>query len=101
MNTTHYSLIAALLMAGIGNASAETMRCANSLVDIGDRAFEVQQKCGAPLNKAFVGYGQGVAGQTHDYAPSEEWIYQPEGGMQKILTFEGSRLVRIESRRPQ
>lgn len=101
MNTLRQLLITTLLLTGSGLATAESMRCADRLVDIGDRAFEVQQKCGAPLNKAFVGYGQGVAGQTHDYAPSEEWIYQPEGGMQKILTFEGSRLVRIESRRPQ
>lgn len=35
------------------------MRCGSALVSVGDRAFEVQQKCGDPDHRDDVGYTLG------------------------------------------
>ncbi|MBC9249445.1 hypothetical protein A9179_04050 [Pseudomonas alcaligenes] len=87
---------AALLLAG-GLAQASTLRCGSNLVSEGDRAFEVEQKCGAPAHRDLVGYTLG--GYDRREFKVEEWVYGPNNGMLSILTFEGNRLVRIETRR--
>ena len=80
-------------------AFADTLRCGSKLVSLGDRAFEVAAKCGEPANRDLVGYTLGSYDRRE--FKMEEWVYGPNGGMLKILTFEGNRLVRIETQRTQ
>ncbi|MCY1263242.1 hypothetical protein D3C76_787630 [compost metagenome] len=86
---------AALLLAGA--AQAETMRCGSALVSVGDRAWEVEQKCGAPTHRDEVGYTLG--GYDRREFRIEEWVYGPRNGSTYILTFEANRLKRIEFKR--
>lgn len=85
------SLLAPLLAHG------ESLRCGTQLISTGDRAFEVERKCGPPLQRDLVGYTLGA--HARQEAVVEEWLYGPSNGMLSILTFEGNRLKRIETRR--
>ncbi|MCY1534169.1 hypothetical protein D9M68_695310 [compost metagenome] len=76
---------------------ADTLRCGSQLVSVGDRSFEVQQKCGEPAFRDLVGYTLGSY-ERREFK-IEEWVYGPSNGMLTILTFEGNRLTRIERRR--
>lgn len=76
---------------------AETLRCGSQLISTGDRAFEVERKCGTPVRRDPIGYTLGPYARQE--LVLEEWLYGPNNGMFSILTFEGNRLVRIESRR--
>ncbi|MBU0809202.1 MAG: DUF2845 domain-containing protein [Gammaproteobacteria bacterium] len=96
MRTLTSTLLLALLGAAF-MAQAETLRCGSQLVSLGDRRFEVLQKCGEPVFRDLVGYSLGP-NQRREY-PIEEWVYGPNNGMLSILTFEGSRLRAIERRR--
>jgi hypothetical protein len=78
-------------------AWAESMRCGSKLVSMGDRPFEVVAKCGEPAYRDLVGYTLGAYDRRE--FKMEEWVYGPDNGMLRILTFEGNRLVRIESQR--
>ena len=86
-----------LLLALAAPAGAESMRCGSKLINIGDRTFEVLQKCGEPVHRDLVGYTGGYYDSRELII--EEWVYGPNNGMLSILTFEGNRLVRIETRR--
>nr|WP_313513984.1 DUF2845 domain-containing protein [Pseudomonas sp.] len=90
------AMATALSLLASSAFAADSMRCGSSLVSVGDRAFEVETKCGAPRARDLVGY-------TGVYARAdlriEEWVYGPNNGMLYILAFEGNRLKRIESRR--
>jgi hypothetical protein len=90
-------LLATLLALAGAVAQGETLRCGTRLVSIGDRAFEVQNKCGEPARRDLVGYTLG--GYDNRELRIEEWLYGPSNGMLSILTFEGNRLKRIEKRR--
>ncbi|PYC28235.1 hypothetical protein DMO17_03400 [Aquipseudomonas alcaligenes] len=89
----------ALLLGALlaGAAQAETLRCGTQLVSVGDRAFEVERKCGVPAYRDLVGYTLG--GYDRRELKIEEWVYGPDNGMLSILTFEGNRLTRIERKR--
>ena len=76
---------------------ADTLRCGSKLVNLGDRTFEVMQKCGEPVFRDLVGYSLGP-NERREYQ-IEEWVYGPDNGMLSILTFEGTRLRAIERRR--
>lgn len=78
-------------------AQADTLRCSNKLVSLGDRSFEVLQKCGEPASRDQVGYKVGA----HDKRETriDEWVYQQGDGTFSILTFEGNRLTQIERKR--
>lgn len=78
---------------------ADTLRCGSKLVNLGDRTFEVMQKCGEPAFRDPVGYTVGAYNQRETNI--EEWAYEPSNGMFTILTFEGNRLTRIERKRRQ
>jgi len=87
-----------LLATLISNSAwADTLRCGNQLISTGDRAFEVERKCGQPLYRDPVSYSGGR------YEPQEvlieEWVYGPNNGAYNILRFEGNRLTKIETRR--
>lgn len=88
------SFAVGLMSSGVG---ADTLRCGSSLINTGDRTFEVERKCGEPAQRDLVGYTLG-AHQRREMM-REEWVYGPDNGVFSILTFEGNRLVRIETSR--
>lgn len=89
-------MIATLTLA-CALTEAGTLRCGSKLINEGDRAFEVQRKCGEPAYRDLVGYTGGNYGDRE--LVIEEWVYGPTNGMLSILTFQGNRLVRIETKR--
>ncbi len=78
-------------------SQAETLRCGSQLISTGDRTFEVERKCGTPVQRDLIGHTLGPYARQE--LVIEEWLYGPNNGMFSILTFQGNRLVRIESRR--
>ncbi|MGP8651220.1 DUF2845 domain-containing protein, partial [Pseudomonas aeruginosa] len=60
MHKRFAALAAPLLYLACASAQADTMRCGSALVSVGDRAFEVQQKCGDPDHRDDVGYTLGA-----------------------------------------
>lgn len=91
------NLLLATLALACGLAEAATLRCGSKLVNEGDRAFEVERKCGKPARTDLVGYTGGYYGDREMVI--EEWVYGPTNGMLSILTFQGNRLTRIETKR--
>ena len=91
------SLLSITLVLSCGLAEAGTLRCGSKLINEGDRAFEVQRKCGEPEYRDLVGYTGGNYGDRE--LVIEEWVYGPTNGMLSTLTFQGNRLVRIETKR--
>ncbi|QGZ32343.1 DUF2845 domain-containing protein [Stutzerimonas stutzeri] len=92
----HHVLLWVLIVAA-PLSRADTLRCGSQLISTGERSFEVERKCGAPVQRDLVGYTLGPYARQERVI--EEWIYGPDNGMLNILTFEGNRLIRIESRR--
>ncbi|MBC3950313.1 DUF2845 domain-containing protein [Pseudomonas folii] len=90
-----------VLFAVCASAQASTLRCGSQLISAGDRAFEVQQKCGAPVSQEVIGSKETFSGnyRRSEEVKIEEWIYGPDHGMYQYLRFEGGRLVRIDSKR--
>ena len=91
------NLLLVTLALACGLAEAGTLRCGSKLVNEGDRAFEVERKCGKPARTDLVGYTGGYYGDPEMVI--EEWVYGPTNGMLSILTFQGNRLTRIETKR--
>ena len=91
------NLLLATLVLACGLAEAGTLRCGSKLVNEGDRAFEVERKCGKPARTDLVGYTGGYYGDREMVI--EEWVYGPTNGMLSIRTFQGNRLTRIETKR--
>lgn len=86
--------------AVVAHAATDTLRCGSQLISVGDRMFEVQQKCGQPVSQDIVGYKETVNHfRQVDQVQVQEWIYGPNNGMYQYLRFEGGRLVRIDSKR--
>ncbi|MBO3276686.1 DUF2845 domain-containing protein [Pseudomonas schmalbachii] len=90
-------LLPCTLLLGATAAQAESMRCGSALVSIGDRAWEVEKKCGTPAHRDEVGYTLG--GYDRREFRVEEWVYGPRNGTTYILTFEANRLKSIEFQR--
>lgn len=100
MNATGWRftcLITLAMSVSSAGAVADTLRCGSRLVSTGDRAFEVERKCGEPVTRDLVGYTLGPHNRREMIR--EEWVYGPSNGVFSILTFEGNRLVRIETSR--
>ncbi|RMP19511.1 hypothetical protein ALQ28_03499 [Pseudomonas syringae pv. delphinii] len=104
---TRIKMLITLTLAALAGSTAtvsyatSTLRCGSQLVSTGDRAFEVQQKCGEPVSQEVLGT-QETFNSTYRRSEAvriEEWIYGPDNGMYQYLRFEGGRLVRIESKR--
>jgi hypothetical protein len=87
-----------LLMPALASAD-DTWRCGQKLVSLGDRSFEVEQKCGAPTLRDQVGYTTDLYGNQS--LTITEWVYGPPSGTYYILTFTGNKLTDIEFRRSQ
>jgi hypothetical protein len=79
------------------DASAASYRCGTKLASSGDRTIEVENKCGAPNSRNFIGYTQVVNGIGG--VQIEEWVYGPANGALYFLRFEGGRLSAVESKR--
>ncbi|WP_339490344.1 DUF2845 domain-containing protein [Pseudomonas sp. EL_65y_Pfl2_R95] len=79
---------------------ADSLRCGSALVTTDDSTSEVQDKCGEPISRDFLGYKQIVDafGYTNEVA-IEEWAYGPRSGMYHFIRFEGNRLKRVTSKR--
>lgn len=90
-------VLALMVSVSSPGALADTLRCGTSLISTGDRAFEVERKCGEPVARDLVGYTLGPHNRREMIR--EEWVYGPSNGVLNILTFEGNRLVRIETSR--
>ena len=73
------NLLLATLVLACGLAEAGTLRCGSKLVNEGDRAFEVERKCGKPARTDLVGYTGGYYGDREMVI--EEWVYGPTNGM--------------------
>ncbi len=95
LNVASRTLLFVALMAPL--AHAQTLRCGTQLISTGDRTFEVERKCGPPIQRDMIGYTLGAYARQEFVV--EEWLYGPNNGMLNILTFEGNRLKRIETRR--
>lgn len=91
------TLLATTLILSCSLTQAASLRCGSKLVSEGDRAFEVENKCGKPAHRDLVGYTGGYYGDRE--LVIEEWVYGPNNGMLNILTFQGNRLIRIETKR--
>ena len=99
-NTRTRLALALGLTALISAAQADTLRCGSQLISVGDRMFEVQQKCGQPVSQDIIGYKETVNHYRQvDQVQVQEWIYGPSNGMYQYLRFEGGRLVTIDSKR--
>lgn len=80
----------ALGFAGVATPIEGSFRCDSHLVRIGDDKLTVLQKCGEPVLREV------VSGALE--RPVEQWFYKR--GVRRftrILTFEGTRLTRIET----
>lgn len=81
---------------------ADSLRCGTQIISTGDRAFEVERKCGPPTYRDLIStpedryYGYG---QRSNSIIIEEWVYGPNNGAFNILRFESNRLTRIETQR--
>ena len=89
-----FSMVFILLFGTVTGVWA--FRCGTRLVSAGDKTFEVLKKCGEPLSKETVGY---TLRRDRRELEIKEWIYGPENGVYYYLTFHGTDLVNIESRR--
>lgn len=97
MPTVARSVLLLMLTFTAPLSQADTLRCGSQFVSTGDRTFEVERKCGTPIQRDLIGYTLGR--HARQELVLEEWLYGPNNGMLSILTFEGNRLIRIESRR--
>jgi hypothetical protein len=81
--------------------AAEAMRCGTKLVQEGDLAIQVREKCGDPVSEEVIGYT--LRGGPHynrvarerEYKV-EQWIYGPRQGYYDVLIFEAGRLRDID-----
>lgn len=71
---------------------ADSLRCSNKLVKVGDSSIEVKLKCGKPFDESFIGRVK-VKGK---YVNLDRYTYVPsKGKFVKILTFHDGNLVSI------
>jgi hypothetical protein len=67
-----------LLLAAATSAIADSMECNGSLVSPGDSQATVLEMCGEPTSRT-----------------GDQWAYQAEGSLSKIVTFGGGVVVTI------
>ena len=90
--------IGAILLAFASAGADGGMRCGNSFVKIGERAYLVQRECGEPVTRQLIGYT--IDQQERRELTIEEWIYGPrDGGYFYIITFIGGKVSQISSER--
>ena len=89
-------ITAFLLMLSVPCLAASSLRCGNKVISVGDTKAQVLAKCGEPL-LVEAGTVEKRSRQRTGTASAEQWTYNfgPSKFM-KILTFRGSKLMRIE-----
>lgn len=90
------AIVAASSLFVASSSFASSFRCGQTIAKVGDRAFQVQEKCGEPSYKESIGYT--VSPNKDRELIIEEWVYR-EGSSMHILRFVGSRLEKIEFQR--
>ena len=90
-------LTALVVLVGLSHTPAWALRCGTKLVETGDKTFEVRRKCGDPVSEESVGYTLSPSGDRELFI--KEWVYGPHNGVYDYLTFHGTTLVKIETRR--
>jgi hypothetical protein len=89
-----FTLLLTVALAGADGG----MRCGNSFVKVGERAYLVQQDCGEPVSKQHIGFT--IDQKERRELLIEEWIYGPrDGGYFYIITFVGGKVSQITSER--
>lgn len=83
------------------SAQGDSLRCGTALVSTGDLALQAREKCGDPISEELIGYTLKPARYSGDGNQREfkieQWIYGPEQGNYRVLTFEAGRLRAIEN----
>ncbi|HET8710808.1 MAG TPA: DUF2845 domain-containing protein [Spongiibacteraceae bacterium] len=83
------------------SAHGDSLRCGTKLVSPGDLALQVREKCGDPVSEELIGYTLRPARHSADGLEREykieQWIYGPEQGYYRVLTFEAGRLRDIDN----
>lgn len=98
--STRVAMTAMMLMALTATGAQASMRCENGIASEGDSTDQVLRKCGAPARREQTGIIEDRRVLDHrEFIGAEEWVYGPRGGMYQYLRFEGSKLVRIRSKR--
>ena len=78
------------LLAANTQATDSSWQCGQKIISIGDTKLDVLTKCGEPKLK------EEISGE--DERRIEEWIYKRwPGQLTRVLTFRGTRLVKIET----
>ena len=78
-HTSIVTLIAStLLLAATTSATADSMECNGNLVSSGDSQETVLENCGEPTSRN-----------------GDQWTYQVEGSLPKIITFGGGVVLTI------
>lgn len=94
---------AGLSILSSAQAMAQTtssMRCGSDLVNIGDLAISVREKCGKPVSEEHIGYT--MRGPYGNWNTREreytivQLLYGPESGYYKVIILEGGRVARME-----
>jgi hypothetical protein len=91
-----YVLVCVPLMLPL---NALALRCGTQLIQPGQLAIQVREKCGDPVSEELIGYTlrgapPGLRGER-EYK-IEQWIYGPDQGYYHILIFEAGRLHDID-----
>jgi hypothetical protein len=91
-----FGLVGGLLVLPL---SAQALRCGTQLIQPGQLAIQVREKCGDPVSEELIGYTlrgapPGLRGER-EYK-IEQWIYGPDQGYYHILIFEAGRLHDID-----
>lgn len=92
------SLLLGLTLALIAGQSQAAIRCGGKLVEIGEKTFDVQGKCGKPLHQEEhdeAKYVKASGSSNH----VETWRYALPGGMNYDLRFVNGVLREITSNR--
>lgn len=84
-------LYAALLLAVGATAQASTLRCGTQLINEGDKAETVLEKCGPPAQREVIPPTRPRRGADGKWIPGgvtlEIWTYPPQNGATRVLRF--------------
>ena len=84
-----------LTITVISTVFANDWYCFGYVIKPGMRMYQVIEKCGEPVFKEKVGEAYYTSGSTITKTDVYEWVYKYDG-LPRILTFHGSKLVKIE-----
>ncbi|WP_374438603.1 DUF2845 domain-containing protein [Pseudomonas panipatensis] len=90
------------LLLGLGfsaGAEASTLRCGTQLINEGDRAAVVLEKCGPPAQRDIIPPTPPRRGPNGTLIPGsatiEIWTYPPQNGATRVLRFREGVLILI------